>query len=74
MRALAQRGTCTVLYDHVSLTCCIMPVVAAAGAKIATLEGLGTVEKSHSLRRAFIDEHAARGGYCIHGLKKALGD
>ena len=37
-------------------------------AEVATLEGLGTVQKPHPLQRSFIDEQAAQCGYCSNGM------
>lgn len=65
---LAQCGACTVHYDGEALRSCVMPVSAVAGARIVTLEGLGTPEKPHPLQQAFIDEQAAQCGYCINGM------
>jgi nicotinate dehydrogenase subunit A len=65
---LAQCGACTVHFDGEPLRSCIMPISAAAGAKIVTLEGLGTAEKPHPLQQAFIDEQAVQCGYCINGM------
>jgi nicotinate dehydrogenase subunit A len=45
-----------------------MPVSAVGGARIVTLEGLGTPEKPHPLQQAFVDEQAAQCGYCINGM------
>jgi nicotinate dehydrogenase subunit A len=65
---LGQCGACTVHFNGEPLRSCVMPLSAAAGAKIVTLEGLGTAEKPHPLQRAFIDEQAAQCGYCINGM------
>jgi nicotinate dehydrogenase subunit A len=65
---LAQCGACTVHYNGEPLRSCVMPVSAAAGARIVTLEGLGTPEKPHPLQQAFVDEQAAQCGYCINGM------
>jgi len=65
---LAQCGACTVHYDGQALRSCVMPVSAVAGAKVVTLEGLGTPDNPHPLQQAFIDEQAAQCGYCINGM------
>ncbi|WP_444813318.1 (2Fe-2S)-binding protein [Variovorax saccharolyticus] len=65
---LAQCGACTVHYDGEALRSCVMPVSAVAGARIVTLEGLGTAAKPHPLQQAFIAEQAAQCGYCINGM------
>ena len=39
---VAQCGACTVHIDGVAMRSCVMPVSAAAGKKITTIEGLAT--------------------------------
>lgn len=65
---LGQCGACTVHYFGEPLRSCVMPISAAAGAEIVTLEGLGTADSPHPLQQAFIDEQAAQCGYCINGM------
>ena len=74
---LGQCGACTVIMDGAAILSCVTPVEQAAGRKIVTLEGLGSVEKPHPLQSAFIEEQAAQCGYCINGMimtSKALLD
>jgi len=61
-------GACTVLYDGNAVQSCDMPLWAAEGHEITTIEGLGSAERPHPLQRAFLDEQAAQCGYCIDGI------
>lgn len=65
---LGQCGACSVLIDGVVQRSCVLPVTAAAGRPITTLEGMGTPEKPDPLQQAFIDEQAVQCGYCINGM------
>lgn len=65
---LSECGACTVIIDGTATRSCVTPVSTAAGTKITTLEGLGTIDKPHPLQQAFIDEQAVQCGYCINGM------
>jgi nicotinate dehydrogenase subunit A len=65
---LSQCGACTVLMDGKAVRSCALPVSAAAGRKVVTLEGLGSSAKPHPIQRAFIEEQAAQCGYCVNGM------
>jgi nicotinate dehydrogenase subunit A len=64
---LAQCGACTVLLDREPVRSCVLPVAAAAGKHVTTLEGLGTPEAPHPVQRAFVEEQAMQCGYCVNG-------
>lgn len=72
---LGQCGACTVIIDGKPVQSCDLPVSAAAGKQITTIEALGTVENEdenlHPLQRAFIAEQAAQCGYCASGILMA---
>jgi aerobic-type carbon monoxide dehydrogenase small subunit (CoxS/CutS family) len=65
---LGQCGACTVQVDGKAAYSCLLPVAAAAGRRVRTVEGLGTVENPGVLQKAFETEQAAQCGYCIAGM------
>lgn len=65
---LAQCGSCTVHVDGKAVRSCSFPIAKAAGARVVTLEGLGTPGKPHPLQKAFVEEQAVQCGYCINGM------
>ena len=65
---LGQCGACTVIIDGKPVQSCDVPVSAAAGKSITTVEGIGSAEKPHPLQAAFVEEQAAQCGYCITGI------
>jgi nicotinate dehydrogenase subunit A len=65
---LGQCGACTVHVDGAATRSCLLPVGAAAGKRITTLEGLGSAEQPHPLQAAFIAEQAVQCGYCTNGM------
>jgi nicotinate dehydrogenase subunit A len=65
---LGQCGACTVLVDDEPVRACMVPVARVAGARITTVEGLGTPERPDPLQAAFIAEGAAQCGYCTSGM------
>jgi nicotinate dehydrogenase subunit A len=64
---LGQCGACTVLIDNRAVRSCMLPLSAAAGKEIVTLEGLGTGGAPHPVQRAFIAEQTFQCGYCLNG-------
>ena len=65
---LGQCGACTVQVDGKAAYSCLLPVAAAQGRAIRTVEGLGAPEAPSPLQKAFMDEQAAQCGYCIAGM------
>jgi aerobic-type carbon monoxide dehydrogenase small subunit (CoxS/CutS family) len=65
---LGQCGACTVLVEGRAVRSCVTPASTVAGARITTLEGLGTPERPHPIQRAFIEEQAAQCGFCLNGV------
>ncbi len=60
-------GACTVLLDGQPLRSCVLPVSAAAGRSITTIEGLADGERLHPVQQAWLDEDVAQCGYCQAG-------
>jgi len=58
-----QCGACTVLLDGQPVRSCTLPVRAAAGKQITTIEGI-----HHPLQDAFVEEGAMQCGYCTAGM------
>jgi aerobic-type carbon monoxide dehydrogenase small subunit (CoxS/CutS family) len=63
-----QCGACTVLLDGRATRSCVMPVSAAASAKITTVEGLEQHGVLTPVQQAFLDEGAFQCGYCTSGM------
>lgn len=62
----AQCGACTVHVDGAAARSCVMPISAAAGKKITTIEGLeGKV--GEALMHAWIEKDVPQCGYCQTG-------
>ena len=63
---IAQCGACTVLIDGESVRSCSLPVSAAAGKPITTIEGL-SAEGTHPVQLAWIELDVPQCGYCQSG-------
>ena len=68
---VAACGACTVHKDGQSIRSCVLPVVAAQGKKIRTIEALGSTDKQHVLQAAWIAEQVPQCGYCQSGMLMA---
>ena len=68
---VAACGACTVHKDGQAVRSCVTPVSSVAGAKIKTIESLGTPEKPHPLQLAWIAEQVPQCGYCQSGMLMA---
>ncbi len=65
---VAACGACTVQLDGQPVRSCVLPVAAAAGHQVRTIEGLGTPDKPHLLQRAWVEEQVPQCGYCQSGM------
>ena len=62
-----QCGACTVMLDGQRINSCLTLAVMHDGAKVTTIEGLGTPEKLHPMQAAFIAHDGYQCGYCTPG-------
>ncbi len=65
---LGECGSCTVLLNGRPARSCVVPVKAAVGRSVTTLEGLGDASSPGLVQQAFIDAQAAQCGYCTNGM------
>jgi len=63
---LAQCGACTLHMDGVAIRSCSIPVAAAAGKKITTIEGISE-NVDHAVQKAWIEFQVPQCGYCQSG-------
>jgi len=62
-----QCGACTVLVDGRRTVSCLTLAVMHQGAKVTTIEGLGTPTSLHPMQAAFIKHDGYQCGYCTPG-------
>jgi aerobic carbon-monoxide dehydrogenase small subunit len=61
-------GACTVLVDGEPRRSCLVPLAAADGASITTVEGLGAPDELSPVQAAFDEHYAAQCGFCTSGF------
>lgn len=62
-----QCGACTVLLDGRRVNSCLTLAVAAQGAEVTTIEGLGTPDDLSPAQAAFLEHDGFQCGYCTPG-------
>ena len=68
---IALCGACTVLLDGQATRSCVVPVSAAQGKQITTIEGLSP-DGSHPVQKAWIALDVPQCGYCQTGVIMAV--
>ena len=61
-------GACTVVVDGRAMKSCDMPVSAAQGSQVTTMEGHADDPLLARLVEAVVDHQAAQCGYCVPGI------
>lgn len=65
-------GACTVHLDGAPVRACTVPVAAAAGREVTTIEGLARDGVPHRVQQAWIDHDVPQCGYCQSGMIMAV--
>lgn len=61
-------GACTVILDDQTVLSCLMPMEAAIGRTMLTIEGLAKPEGIHPLQKTMIEEGGIQCGFCTPGM------
>jgi carbon-monoxide dehydrogenase small subunit len=65
-------GSCSVLMNGDLVNSCLIPILQAEGARIATIEGVahltGPGEKLHTIQQCFLEKGGAQCGICTPGM------
>ena len=64
---IGQCGACTVHVNGEPVRSCSLPVSAAAGKQVLTIEGLAQRGRMHPVQKAWIDHQVPQCGYCQSG-------
>ncbi|PTR32737.1 xanthine dehydrogenase YagT iron-sulfur-binding subunit [Luteibacter sp. OK325] len=62
-----QCGACTVIVDGRRINSCLTLAVMHQGAKVTTIEGLGTPTNLHPMQASFVKHDGYQCGYCTPG-------
>ena len=67
---LSKKDKKTGKIKHFNVNACLMPVLAADGCHVTTIEGIGTVKADnlHPIQRAMTDLHGSQCGKCLQNL------
>jgi isoquinoline 1-oxidoreductase alpha subunit len=69
---VAQCGACTVHIDGSAVRSCVMPVAAAEGRQITTIEGLASGSMLHKVQQAWLEHQVPQCGFCQSGMIMAV--
>ena len=69
---IAQCGACTVHIDGEAVRSCVVPVSAAEGKQITTIEGLAVNGVLTKVQKAWLEHDVPQCGYCQSGMIMAV--
>jgi len=69
---VAQCGSCTIHLDGVAVRSCVVPVAAAEGKQVTTIEGLAANGVLTKVQKAWLDYEVPQCGYCQAGMMMAV--
>ena len=69
---IAQCGACTIHLDGLAVRSCVVPVAAAEGKQITTIEGLATNGVLTKVQQAWLEYEVPQCGYCQAGMIMAV--
>jgi isoquinoline 1-oxidoreductase alpha subunit len=64
---IAQCGACTVHLDGKAVRSCLLPVSAAVGRAVTTIEGIGATAVGARVQKAWLELEVVQCGYCQSG-------
>ena len=67
-------GACSVLLDDQLVNSCLVPILELEGARITTIEGIGSAEELHPIQSAFMKTGGTQCGICTPGMILATYD
>ncbi len=65
---IAQCGACTVHLDGAAVRSCVVPLAAADGKQVTTIEGLAAGGTLHKVQAAWLEFQVPQCGYCQSGM------
>src|SRR4249920_3854082 len=65
-------GACTIHLDGRAVRSCTLPMSAASGKHVTTIEGLAQDGTLHRVQRAWVDHQVPQCGYCQSGMIMAV--
>ena len=69
---VAACGACTVHLDGAPVRSCVIPVAAAEGKQVTTIEGLASGGTLHKAQKAWVEHEVPQCGYCQAGMIMAV--